>query len=85
VQVNHRFVGAQTPDSFDALVADLRSGARSAEIPSHGTLNRVARTSGLEADPDQVAAERAAMAEAQAARAEAAEAASASGTGGGAR
>ncbi len=28
VQVNHRFVGAQTPESFDQLVAELRSGAR---------------------------------------------------------
>ena len=34
--------------------------------PSHGTLNRVRRTTGLEADPAQVASERAAMAEAQA-------------------
>jgi NADH-quinone oxidoreductase subunit E len=65
VQVNHRFVGAQTPDTFDGLVADLRSGARAADIPSHGTLNRVRRANGLEADPERVAAERAAMAEAQ--------------------
>jgi len=72
VQVNHRFVGAQTPESFDALVADLRSGARSDDIPDHGTLIRVRRTTGLEADPDRVAAERAAMAEAQAERAAAA-------------
>ena len=69
VQVNHRFVGAQTPESFDALVADLRAGTRSDEIPSHGTLIRVRREPGLRADPDVVAAERAAMAEAQAARA----------------
>jgi NADH-quinone oxidoreductase subunit E len=75
VQVNHRFVGAQTPDTFDALVADLRSGARAADIPSHGTLNRVRRTHGLEADPERVVAERAAMAEAQARRAAEAEAA----------
>ena len=33
VQVNHRFVGAQTPESFDGLVAELRSGARAADIP----------------------------------------------------
>ena len=26
VQVNHRYVGAQTPESFDALLSDLRSG-----------------------------------------------------------
>ncbi len=82
VQVNHRFVGAQTPESFDRLVADLRSGARSADIPGHGTLNRVQRTTGLEADPARVAAERAAMAEAQARRAAAAEAAKAPGSGG---
>ena len=74
VQVNHRFVGAQTPESFDALMAELRSGARVGDIPSHGTLNRVDRTVGLQADPTQVASERAAMAEAQAQRAAAAEA-----------
>jgi len=75
VQVNHRFVGAQTPETFDRLVAELRSGARSGDIPDHGTLNRVRRTSGLEADPTRVASERAAMAEAQAQRAAAAAAA----------
>ncbi len=72
VQVNHRYVGAQTPETFDRLVADLRSGARSDDIPSHGTLVRVRRTVGLQADREQVAAERAAMADAQAARAAAA-------------
>ncbi len=77
VQVNHRFVGAQTPESFDALVADLRSGARVDDIPPHGTLIRVRRTEGLQADRAQVATERAAMAEAQAGRAAAAEAAKA--------
>jgi NADH-quinone oxidoreductase E subunit len=77
VQVNHRFVGAQTPESFDQLMADLRSGARADEIPPHGTLIRVRRTTGLMADPATVAAERAAMAEAQAARAAEAEAAKA--------
>ena len=75
VQVNHRFVGAQTPETFDQLVAELRSGARSADIPEHGTLNRVRRTTGLEADPALVASERAAMADAQAQRAAAAAAA----------
>ena len=77
VQVNHRFVGAQTPESFDALVADLRSGARASDIPPHGTLIRVRRANGLAVDPEQVAAERAAMAEAQAGRAAEAEAAKA--------
>jgi len=79
VQVNHRFVGAQTPESFDRLMADLRSGARAEDIPDHGTLNRVHRTTGLEADPARVAEERAAMAEAQAQRAAEAEAAKTTG------
>ena len=77
VQVNHRYVGAQTPASFDQLVADLRSGARDAEIPPHGTLIRVRRTTGLEADPAAVAEERRVAAEARAGR----EAASADGGG----
>jgi NADH-quinone oxidoreductase E subunit len=75
VQVNHRFVGAQTADSFDALVDDLRTGARAADIPPHGTLNRVRRANGLEVGPEQLVSERAAMAEARAGRAAAAEAA----------
>jgi len=79
VQVNHRFVGAQTPESFDRLVAELRSGSRREEIPPHGTLNRVRRSTGLEVSPEQVAAERAAVAEAQAGRAAAAEAAKTAG------
>jgi NADH-quinone oxidoreductase subunit E len=83
VQVNHRFVGAQTPESFDALIAELRSGARVADIPSHGTLNRVDRSVGLQADPSQVASERAAMAEAQAQRTAAAEADKAASSSGG--
>jgi NADH-quinone oxidoreductase subunit E len=83
VQVNHRFVGAQTPESFDALVSELRAGGRPGEIPAHGTLNRVPREVGLTADPAKVAAERAAMAEAQARRAAEAQAASAGSGGGG--
>ncbi len=73
VQVNHRYVGAQSAESFDQLVADLRSGARDADIPPHGTLIRVRRTAGIEADPADVAAERAAAAEAKDARAAAAD------------
>ena len=73
VQVNNRFVGAQTPDSFDALVADLRSGARADDIPTHGTLNRVRRTTGIEADPVAVAEERRLAADARSARAAAAD------------
>jgi NADH-quinone oxidoreductase subunit E len=69
VQVNHRYVGGQTPESFDQLLADLRSGALADTVPSHGTLVRVRRTVGLKADKDTIVAERAAMAEQQAARA----------------
>jgi NADH-quinone oxidoreductase subunit E len=82
VQVNHRFVGGQNPGSFDALVTELRAHGR-AEIPSHGTLVRVAREVGLTADPAQVAAERAAMADAQAERADDAHAGSRGSGGGG--
>jgi hypothetical protein len=69
VQVNHRYVGAQTPESFDQLLSDLRSGARSDTVPSHGTLVRVRRSVGLVADRETIVAERAAAAEAQSARA----------------
>jgi NADH-quinone oxidoreductase E subunit len=69
VQVNHRYVGAQTKESFDALLDDLRAGRLAGTVPPHGTLVRVRRSVGLQADPTAVAAERAAMAEAQAARA----------------
>ena len=68
VQVNHRYVGAQTSESFDRLVAELRSGARDADIPSHGTLIRVKRTTGIEADPVAVAEERRVAADARATR-----------------
>ena len=73
VQVNHRYVGAQTPESFDALLDDLRAGRLADTVPPHGTLVRVRRSTGLQADRAAVAAERAAMAEAQAARATAAD------------
>ncbi|HEY2214338.1 MAG TPA: NAD(P)H-dependent oxidoreductase subunit E [Acidimicrobiales bacterium] len=68
VQVNHRYVGGQTAESFDQLVSDLRSGSLSEDIPSHGTLVRVRRSVGLQASKKSVAAERAAMADAQAGR-----------------
>ncbi len=69
VQVNHRFMGAQTPESFDALVRDLRGGKLADTVPPHGTLVRVRRSTGLEADKATIVTERARMAEAQAARA----------------
>lgn len=69
VQVNHRYVGAQTPETFDALLDDLRAGRLAETVPPHGTLVRVRRTVGLQANPTTVAAERAKEAEAKAARA----------------
>jgi len=41
--VNWRFFGNLTPDGFDSLVGDLRSGALAGDVPPHGTLNRVRR------------------------------------------
>jgi NADH-quinone oxidoreductase subunit E len=79
VQVNHRYVGGQTAESFDQLVADLRRGALADTVPPHGTLVRVRRTDGLKAERGAIVAERTAMAEAQATRAKAA--ASAAGAG----
>jgi NADH-quinone oxidoreductase E subunit len=72
VQVNHRYVGAQTPATFDALIDDLRGGRLSDSVPSHGTLVRVRRSVGLQVDPATIKAERAAAAQARAARADAA-------------
>lgn len=72
VQVNHRFVRTTTPEALDALLDELAAGGRADEIPSHGTLIRTERTVGLEVPKDVIAAERAAMAQAQAARAESA-------------
>jgi NADH-quinone oxidoreductase subunit E len=69
VQVNHRYVGGQTPESFDQLLVDLRSGSLADTVPPHGTLVRVRRTVGLKADKDTIVAERAAMADAQGKRA----------------
>jgi len=37
VQVNHRFVRTTTPETFDALVTELREGKREHDIPA-GTL-----------------------------------------------
>jgi NADH-quinone oxidoreductase E subunit len=69
VQVNHRYVGAQTPSSFDQLIDDLRAGRLSGTVPPHGTLIGIPRSCGLRADPARVADERAAMRTQQASRA----------------
>jgi len=69
IQVNHRYVRTTTPETFDALVSDLRAGKREEEIPPHGTLIRVRRSGGLRAPRQQVAAEREAAQKAREARA----------------
>lgn len=66
LQVNHRFFGNVTPESFDRLVDDLSAGRLADEVPPHGTLVRVRRQGGLRVPAEQVAAERAARAEARA-------------------
>jgi NADH-quinone oxidoreductase subunit E len=63
VQVNHRFVRTTTAAALDALVEELAAGGRAEEIPPHGVLVRVRRSGGLRVDPEQVARERARLAE----------------------
>jgi NADH-quinone oxidoreductase subunit E len=58
VQVNHRYVRTTTPDAFDAMVDELKTGRRDHDIPSHGTLIRVRRSGGLRAGKSEVASER---------------------------
>jgi len=41
LQVNYRYRFRVTPQDFDSLVDDLRSGRLTDEIPEHGTLARV--------------------------------------------
>ncbi len=65
VQVNHRYVRTTTPETFDALVDDLRNGRLDHDVPPHGTLIRIRRSGGLRVERDELAAERA---EARAAR-----------------
>jgi NADH-quinone oxidoreductase subunit E len=66
IQVNHRYVRTTTPETFDALVGELKDGKREHEIPAHGTLIRVRRSGGLRVSKSEVATERT---EAKAARA----------------
>ena len=69
VQVNHRYVRTTTPDAFDAMIEEVRDGKRESEIPSHGTLIRVRRSSGLQAPREEIAAQRATAQTAREARA----------------
>jgi NADH-quinone oxidoreductase subunit E len=41
LQVNYRYRYRVSSNDFDQLIADLRSGALSGEIPAHGTLAKV--------------------------------------------
>jgi NADH-quinone oxidoreductase E subunit len=66
IQVNHRYVRTTTPETFDALVGELKDGKREHDIPAHGTLIRVRRSGGLRVSKSEVATERT---EAKAARA----------------
>ena len=66
LQVNHRFFGDVTPESFDALVDDLRAGRLDGDVPHHGTLVRVRRDGGLRVEPETVRSEREAMTRAMA-------------------
>jgi NADH-quinone oxidoreductase subunit E len=65
VQVNHRFVRTTTPEAFDAMIEDLRAGRLDHDVPSHGTLIRVRRNSGLRAPHAEVAEQRAVAKEAR--------------------
>jgi NADH-quinone oxidoreductase E subunit len=48
--VNWRFFGQVSNERFDELVRDLRAGRLAADVPPHGTLNRVRRAVGLPAE-----------------------------------
>ena len=41
LQTNYRYSFRVTPESFDALVDDLRAGRLNDEIPAHGVVARV--------------------------------------------
>jgi NADH-quinone oxidoreductase subunit E len=56
LQVNHRFFGDVTAESFDTLMADLLAGKLAEDVPQHGTLVRIRRTNGLALAPESRAA-----------------------------
>jgi NADH-quinone oxidoreductase subunit E len=69
LQVNHRFFGNLTAESFDDLVSRLRSGDLAADVPQHGTLVRIRRDGGLRVDEATIESERGRMSVAMAERA----------------
>lgn len=58
VQVNHRYVRTTTPETFDAMIDQLRDGKLDHDVPAHGTLIRVRRSGGLRAARQEVADQR---------------------------
>jgi NADH-quinone oxidoreductase E subunit len=58
VQVNYRYMRTTTPEAFDKLVGDLRSGRLDSDVPAHGTLIRVRRSGGLRAGRAEVSEQR---------------------------
>jgi NADH-quinone oxidoreductase E subunit len=47
LQVNHRFFGDVTAESFERLTEDLSAGRLDDDVPHHGTLVRIRRSGGL--------------------------------------
>lgn len=59
VQVNYRYFGPVTPESFEELVGQLRRGELDDEVPPHGVLSRVRRVAPPPIPLDEIDAERA--------------------------
>jgi NADH-quinone oxidoreductase subunit E len=57
LQVNHRFFGDVTPESFESITGDLVAGKLADEVPQHGTLVRIRRSNGLALSSDANAGE----------------------------
>lgn len=70
VQVNHRYVRTTTPETFDAMIDELRDGKLYHDVPSHGTLIRVRRSGGLRASRQEISEQRVAAKAAREQRAE---------------
>ena len=57
-QVNYRYFGPLTDESFDSLLDDLAADRLKDVVPPHGTLVRVRREGGLRVPPERIAEER---------------------------
>ena len=58
IQVNHRFFGPMDNASFDALLADLKSGKLADVVPPHGVLIRIDREHKRKVNYEAIDAER---------------------------